>query len=83
MLAAPHVIGYDAVMLAVAATFALRHALQGSFGRGETLFAAAMWLSPLINPPSLVRLGVITPLLIALFIASIGARAGVASADNS
>ncbi|HEV2545977.1 MAG TPA: glycosyltransferase family 87 protein [Stellaceae bacterium] len=82
VLAAPHVIGYDAVMLAVAATFALRHALQGSFGRGETVLAAAMWLSPLINPPSLVRLGVITPLLIALFIAFIGARAGVASADN-
>jgi alpha-1,2-mannosyltransferase len=82
VLAAPHVISYDAVMLAVAATFALRHALQGSFGRGEMVLAAAMWLSPLINPPSLVRLGVITPLLIALFIAFIGARASLASPDS-
>lgn len=82
VLAAPHVIGYDAVMLAVAATLALRHALRGSFGFGETVVAAAMWLSPLINPPSLVRLGVITPLLITLFIAFTGAKAGVASAAN-
>jgi len=81
VLAAPHVISYDGVMLAAAATFALRHALQGSFGRGGTVLSAVMWLSPLINPPSFVRLGVITPLLITLFIASIGARVGVASAD--
>jgi alpha-1,2-mannosyltransferase len=82
VLAAPHVIGYDAVMLAAAATFVLRRALQGSFGPGETLLAAAMWLSPLINPPSFILLGVITPLLITLFIAFIGARAGVASVDH-
>ena len=81
VLAAPHVISYDGVMLAAAATFALRHALQGSFGRGRAVLSAVMWLSPLINPPSFVRLGVITPLLITLFIASIGARVGVASAD--
>jgi alpha-1,2-mannosyltransferase len=75
VLAAPHVIGYDGVMLAIAATLLLCRALEDGFRQGEAVLLAVVWLSPLINPPSLFRLGVITPVLICLFIAAIISRA--------
>ena len=36
--------------------------------------AAIVWISPLINPPSVFRPGVVTPLLILLFIGAIRAE---------
>lgn len=79
VLAAPHVIGYDAVMLAIAATLLLCRALEDDFRPGEAVLLVVIWLSPLINPPSLFRVGVVTPLLIALFIATVVSRARASS----
>jgi hypothetical protein len=67
------------VMLAIAAALLLCRALEDGFRRGEAVLLVVIWLSPLINPPSLFRVGVVTPLLIALFIAIIVSRARASS----
>lgn len=73
-LGAPHVIGYDGVMLAMAATLLLRQAAVEGFRPGEAILIVAVWACPLINPPSVFRIGLVTPLLIALFLACAAAR---------
>jgi hypothetical protein len=85
VLAAPHVIGYDAIMLASAATLLLSRAIDSGFRFGDSILIILVWLSPLANPPSVFRLGLMTPLVIALFIASVIARArgqGAAAAPS-
>jgi alpha-1,2-mannosyltransferase len=74
MLSAPHVIGYDAVMLGIAATVFFVHGMRHGLALGDAAIAMLVWTSPLINPPSVFRLGLVTPLLIALFIAWVMAR---------
>jgi hypothetical protein len=69
MLAAPHVIDYDAVLLAVAATLFFVHALRQGLRDGDVAMALLVWASPLINPPSVFRIGLVTPLIVAGFIA--------------
>ena len=68
ILAAPHTIAYDSVLLAFAATLLFSRGLDGRERPGETAIALLLWLSPLINPPSVFRLGLVTPLLIVAFI---------------
>ena len=75
MLAAPHLIGYDGVLLAIAATLLFTRALAEGFRAGEAVVIFLAWASPLANPPSIVPLGLATPLLIALFIAMVMHRA--------
>jgi alpha-1,2-mannosyltransferase len=75
VLAAPHIIAYDAIMLGLAATLLFGHALETDLRFGDALLCSLLWLSPLINPPSVFRIGLVTPLLIALFIAWMMARA--------
>ena len=75
ILAAPHIITYDAVMLGIAATLLFGHALETDLHFGDALLCSLLWLSPLINPPSVFRIGLATPLIIALFIAWMMARA--------
>jgi hypothetical protein len=69
ILAAPHTIGYDSVMLAFSATLLFCRGLDDGFRSGEPAIAVLVWLSPLANPPSLFRPGLVTPVLIALLIA--------------
>jgi hypothetical protein len=75
LLAAPHFIGYDALLLAVAATLLLSRALADGFRTGEAVAIFLAWASPLANPPSIVPLGLLTPLVIAAFIAMVMLRA--------
>ncbi|MDE1938808.1 MAG: DUF2029 domain-containing protein [Alphaproteobacteria bacterium] len=65
--AAPHIMNYDAVLIGVAATLFLAHNLRNHAHRGETVLAAILWLCPLMNPPSVFFIGIMTPILIALF----------------
>lgn len=74
MLSAPHVFNYDGVMLDVAATMLLCRARSDGFQRGELFVIPLAWVNPLINPPILFPIGLITPLVIGLFIACIIAR---------
>jgi alpha-1,2-mannosyltransferase len=68
MLAAPHIIGYDAVMLAIAATMLFCHVFEERLRFSETIIIVLAWVSPLANPPSLFWPGLFTPLVISLFI---------------
>ncbi|HUB95849.1 MAG TPA: glycosyltransferase family 87 protein [Stellaceae bacterium] len=68
MLAAPHVIDYDAVLLGVAATLFFVHAYRQGLADGDVAMALLVWASPLINPPSVFRIGLVTPLIIVGFI---------------
>lgn len=78
VFAAPHVIAYDAVMLAAAATLLVMRGMAEGFRTGEAAAALLAWASPLINPPILFRPGLVTPLLIILFIGCLALRARAA-----
>jgi alpha-1,2-mannosyltransferase len=75
MLAAPHIIGYDAVMLAIAATLLFCRAFGAHLRVDEAIIIIVAWFSPLTNPPSVFWPGLFTPLVIALFIGSVMLRA--------
>ena len=75
VFAAPHIIDYDAVLLCIAATIFFAHNLRHGARPEDTAIAVALWLSPLINPPSVFFWGMATPLLIVLFVLRIVERA--------
>lgn len=79
MLAAPHIIGYDAVMLALAATLLFCHASGEHLRLGEAMIIVLAWLSPLVNPPSVFWIGLFTPLVVALLIGCVILRAMASS----
>jgi alpha-1,2-mannosyltransferase len=74
MLAAPHIIGYDAVMLSVAATLLFCRASGKRLRIGEAMIIIVAWLSPLANPPSVFWPGLFTPIVISLFIGCVMLR---------
>ena len=67
-LTAPHFLGYDAVAIEIAATMFLACRLREGASVLEIATCALVWLSPVINPPTVFAIGVATPLLIALFL---------------
>jgi alpha-1,2-mannosyltransferase len=71
MLAAPHVSTSDAVLLALAASLAVAAPGRQKLSPAAVALAAIVWISPLINPPSVFRPGVVTPLLLLLFIGAL------------
>jgi hypothetical protein len=75
MLAAPHIIGYDAVMLAIAATLLFCRASGEHLRLGEAIIIVLAWLSPLVNPPSVFWPGLFTPLVVASLIGCVILRA--------
>jgi alpha-1,2-mannosyltransferase len=79
MLAAPHIIGYDAVMLAIGATLLFCRALDEHIRFGEAMMSVLAWLSPLVNPPSVFWPGLFTPLIVTLFIGCVILRAVASS----
>ncbi len=74
MLAAPHVIDYDALLLGIAATLFFVRAQQDGFHFGELTVVLLLWASPLANPPTVFRVGLLTPLVVALFIGCVMRR---------
>lgn len=68
MLAAPHVIDYDALLLGIAATLFFVRAQRDGFRFGDLAVTLLLWASPLANPPTVFRIGLLTPVVIALFI---------------
>jgi alpha-1,2-mannosyltransferase len=83
ILAAPHVAGYDMLLLALAAALLFCHAIEHGFGRFDLMLALVLWLAPLYGPPRLSPIGYAAPILAALFIASCGCRAGAAGTSAS
>jgi len=74
MLAASHVIDYDALMLGIAATLIFVRSLDDGLHAGETLLLMLVWVSPFINPPSVFPIAFATPFLILAFIAWVMSR---------
>lgn len=63
LLASPHVSNYDLLMLAVAGLIHLK-ALPESSRPLILLLPLAAWTAPIFNPPKVMPLGLITPLLL-------------------
>jgi alpha-1,2-mannosyltransferase len=72
LLASPHVSNYDLVLAAIAALLAVR-ALPESSRPLALMLPLAAWAAPLYNPPRVMPLGLITPLvLLALLVGVLG-----------
>jgi hypothetical protein len=71
VLAAPHVSNSDAVLLGLAASLFVTFAAATDLRPLQLTIAAAVWISPLFNPPVLFRVGCITPLLVVMLLAVI------------
>ncbi len=68
VLAAPHIIDYDALLLGIAATLAFARALDRGLRFAETMLLVLVWVSPFVNPPSVFPVAYATPFLILAFI---------------
>jgi alpha-1,2-mannosyltransferase len=82
-LAAPHIGPYDAVLLAIAATIVFACGIADAFRPGELPTVMLVWMIQLFNPPGAFRIGLITPVLTALLIGYIIARARAALGHRS
>jgi alpha-1,2-mannosyltransferase len=69
--AAPHASTSDYLLIGLAAALFLACLLMRPFHPIWGALAATVWISPLFNPPSLFRIGLLTPLLILLLLAAI------------
>jgi len=71
ILAAPHVSNYDAVMLAVAVSLFMCRGLEYGFRFGDATLIVIVWTVELLNPPRMIPWGLLTPLLLCLFLAAV------------
>jgi alpha-1,2-mannosyltransferase len=74
VLAAPHIIDYDALMLGLAATLIFVSTLDEGPRPVETLLLALVWVSPFVNPPSVFPVAYATPLVVLTLMGWIIAR---------
>jgi len=70
-LAAPHLQGYDMMLLAAAAVLLLGDALEHGLRSGDAALALALFLLPLFNPPRTTPAGFATPVIELLTLAVI------------
>jgi hypothetical protein len=71
ILAAPHVSTSDAVLLGLAASLFLSLVMTDAFWPIYAIIAVAVWLCPLASPPSVVRLGLLIPVLLVIFLSCV------------
>jgi hypothetical protein len=71
ILAAPHASNSDAILLGLAAAIFVTSLPRETLQPYQLAVAAAVWISPLFNPPVLFRIGCATPLLVAALLAAI------------
>ncbi len=64
VVASPHVSPYDMLPLALAASILAWHRLEEGSRPLHLLIPAFAWLIPLLNPPRVVSIGLVTPVLI-------------------
>jgi hypothetical protein len=77
LLASPHVSSQDGILLAVGALFLFCRVIEDGGRFGELLIIVAVWIAELCDPPIIFRLGIATPLIIALFVIIVMVRAHV------
>ncbi|MBS0640325.1 MAG: DUF2029 domain-containing protein [Proteobacteria bacterium] len=75
VFAAPHLSCQDAILLAAAALLLFRRIGDTRPYTGETPLIGAIWFAELFSPPALLKLGLIVPVVIALFMAAVIRRA--------
>ena len=68
ILAAPHASNSDAILLGLAAAIFVTSLPRETLQPYQLAVAAAVWISPLFNPPVLFRAGCATPLLVAVLL---------------
>ena len=83
ILAAPHASNSDALLLGLAAIFFVTEIEPGELRPYHLAIAAAVWISPLFNPPALFRVGCVTPALVAMLLAAIVVAIRGRGATNS
>jgi alpha-1,2-mannosyltransferase len=81
VLAAPHSSNYDAVMVTVAVTIYLCRVIEKGFRFGDALLVIVVWSIELLNTPQMVRVGLVTPLVLCVFLAAVilRGRSGVST----
>lgn len=65
ILAAPHAMNYDMIMLGIAAALIFFHELPHGIRGGDIILCFLLWASPLAIPPAASPMGLFTPLLLA------------------
>jgi hypothetical protein len=75
LLAAPHASQQDGVLLGLAAAAFLAVALEDGLRVRDAAAVAALWITPLLNPPSLFRIGLVTPVILVAFLACVALKA--------
>jgi len=74
ILAAPHSSNYDAVMVTVAVSLYLCRAVEDGFRFGDLSMIIIVWSIELLNPPQMLRWGLVTPLVLCVFLAMVSLR---------
>lgn len=74
VFAAPHVAGYDAMLLAFAGSLLFADGIEYGCRPGERIIALLVWTWPLVTPPVLHPAGRLTPVIVGLFIAAVMVR---------
>jgi alpha-1,2-mannosyltransferase len=75
LLASPHVSSQDGIFLAVGALLLFSRVIDDGGRFGEITIIIAAWVIELFDPPIIFRIGMVTPLVIAIFIVLIIKRA--------
>jgi hypothetical protein len=75
LLASPHVSSQDGIFLAIGVIFLFCRVIENGPRFGELFVIVAAWMVELFDPPIIFHLGIVTPLIIILFIAAIVGRA--------
>jgi hypothetical protein len=81
ILAAPHVMNYDAVMVTVAVSLYLCRALRDGFRFGDAILIVVAWSIELVDPPLLTAWALLTPVVYCLFLAAVIKRGRSCAAD--
>lgn len=82
LLAAPHVSSQDAVLLCAASVLLLHLGFRDGFQPGDLPVIGAIWVVEAFDPPVMLHGGVVTPILLAVFVIRLLRRA-VPGAVNS
>jgi alpha-1,2-mannosyltransferase len=59
--AAPHLQGYDTMLLATAALLFLAHGMEHGLHPGDAALALALWVVPIFGPPRVIPIGFLIP----------------------
>lgn len=75
VFAAPHLSCQDAILLAAAALLLFRRIGETRPFPGEIALLGAVWFAELFDPPAILKIGIMTPVLLVLFMAAVIRRA--------